>query len=135
LHSLKALGVQVAIDDFGTGYSSLAYLQRFPVDILKIDKSFVDHVSRDGHGQSISRMIITLAETLGLRTVAEGIVDAEQANALASMGCEMAQGYYYCTPLGPNELVHRIRGANQPGTLGGAARPVLSHAADLVSAA
>ena len=108
LHTLKTLGVRVAIDDFGTGYSSLSFLQRFPVDVLKIDKSFVDQMAFEGHGHSLARMIIGLGETLGMRTVAEGIQDAEQATALRDMRCELGQGYYYSAPIAPDELVRRV---------------------------
>jgi diguanylate cyclase (GGDEF)-like protein/PAS domain S-box-containing protein len=108
LHTLKALGVSIAIDDFGTGYSSLAYLQRFPVDVLKIDKSFVDQMAFAGHGQSLAKMIIGLGETLGIRTVAEGIQDAEQATALRDMRCEFGQGYYFSAAVEPDELVRRV---------------------------
>jgi hypothetical protein len=72
LHALKALGVRLAVDDFGTGYSSLAYLQRFPVDILKIDKAFVDGLLRGGAHAALARTVIALGDSLGLRTVAEG---------------------------------------------------------------
>jgi diguanylate cyclase (GGDEF)-like protein/PAS domain S-box-containing protein len=108
LHTLKALGVRVAIDDFGTGYSSLSFLQRFPVDVLKIDKSFVDQMAFAGHGHSLARMIIGLGETLGMRTIAEGIQEAEQATALREMRCEFGQGYYYSAPVRPEELVRRV---------------------------
>ena len=108
LHTLKALGVRVAIDDFGTGYSSLSFLQRFPVDVLKIDKSFVDQMAFAGHGHSLARMIIGLGETLGMRTIAEGIQEAEQAAALRDMRCELGQGYYYSAPVTPDEFVRRF---------------------------
>ena len=108
LHTLKSLGVRVAIDDFGTGYSSLSFLQRFPVDVLKIDKSFVDQMAFEGHGHSLARMIIGLGETLGMRTIAEGIQEAEQASALREMRCELGQGYYYSAPITPDELARRV---------------------------
>ncbi len=114
LHALKALGVRIAIDDFGTGYSSLAYLQRFPVDILKIDKSFVDQVAFPGHGQSLARMIIALGDTLGMRTVAEGIQDAEQATALREMHCELAQGYYFSAPVDADQFLQRLLEGTPP---------------------
>jgi diguanylate cyclase (GGDEF)-like protein len=108
LHALKALGVRIAIDDFGTGYSSLAYLQRFPVDVLKIDKSFVDQMTFSGHGQSLARMIIALGETLSIRTIAEGIQEAEQATTLRDMRCELGQGYYFSAPVSPDEFLRRV---------------------------
>ncbi|HEX9563404.1 MAG TPA: EAL domain-containing protein [Gemmatimonadaceae bacterium] len=99
LHALKALGVRIAIDDFGTGYSSLSCLQRFPVDVLKIDKTFIDQVAFEGHGQALTRMIMALGETLGLRTIAEGVEDPRQAETLRAMRCDFAQGYLYSPPV------------------------------------
>jgi diguanylate cyclase (GGDEF)-like protein len=99
LSELKALGVRIAIDDFGTGYSSLAYLQRFPVDVLKIDKAFVDSIARGGNDAALARTIVTLGETLGLRTVAEGIETADQHDELRLLGCELGQGYLYARPM------------------------------------
>ncbi|MBL0940758.1 MAG: EAL domain-containing protein [Gemmatimonadaceae bacterium] len=95
LSALKSLGVHLAIDDFGTGYSSLSYLQRFPVDVLKIDRAFVEGVSAGGSDAALARTIITLGNTLGLRTVAEGIERADQRDALAAMGCHDGQGYLF----------------------------------------
>jgi diguanylate cyclase (GGDEF)-like protein/PAS domain S-box-containing protein len=99
LHALKALGVRLAIDDFGTGYSSLSYLQRFPVDVLKIDKAFVDGVARGGSDAALARAIIALGDSLGLRTVAEGIEHPEQWAQLAALGCGHGQGYLFARPL------------------------------------
>lgn len=99
LQGLKELGVQLAIDDFGTGYSSLAYLQRFPMDILKIDKSFVDGVARGGNDAALTRTIIALGEMLSLRCVAEGIETAEQWAQLRVLGCALGQGFYFSRPL------------------------------------
>jgi predicted signal transduction protein with EAL and GGDEF domain len=99
LLALKALGVRLAVDDFGTGYSSLAYLQQFPVDILKIDKSFVDEVARSADAAALARTIVALAEMLGLRTVAEGVEDAGQREALEAIGCAYGQGYLFARPL------------------------------------
>jgi len=99
LGALKDLGVQLAIDDFGTGYSSLRYLQQFPVDVLKIDKSFVEGVARGGRDAALGRTIVALAETLGLRTVAEGIEDPAQRERLRTMGCDLGQGYLFARPL------------------------------------
>ena len=101
LHALKGLGVRLAIDDFGTGYSSLSYLQRFPVDLLKIDRAFVSTLADDdttGDNGSLAATIVSLAKTLRLRAVAEGVETAEQADALAELGCELAQGYYFARP-------------------------------------
>ncbi|GJG86338.1 hypothetical protein tb265_15190 [Gemmatimonadetes bacterium T265] len=103
LHALKALGVGVALDDFGTGYSSLSYLQQFPIDVLKIDKRFVDGVASGGEDAALARTIVALGQTLGLRTVAEGVETAEQRDALAGFGCLLGQGYLFARPLPADE--------------------------------
>jgi diguanylate cyclase (GGDEF)-like protein/PAS domain S-box-containing protein len=94
-HRLKALGVKVAIDDFGTGYSSLSYLHRFPIDILKIDRSFVTGLTSSDDGPDLARAVITLGETLGLETVAEGIELEPQVAALLALGCVAGQGFLF----------------------------------------
>jgi len=99
LHALRALGVRVAIDDFGTGYSSLSYLQVLPVDILKLDKSFVDRMTKSSRDAAFVRVIVGLAESLSLRCVAEGIEQPEQQRLLAEMGCGFGQGYLFARPL------------------------------------
>ena len=99
LTRLKALGVLLAIDDFGTGFSSLAYLKRFPVDLLKIDKSFVDGVALRGHDTAIVQSIIALGHALGLRVIAEGVESPEQLRELRSLGSELGQGYFFGRPL------------------------------------
>jgi diguanylate cyclase (GGDEF)-like protein/PAS domain S-box-containing protein len=105
LEALKELGLRLAIDDFGTGYSSLSYLQRFPVDVLKIDRSFVDGVARGASDAALARTIIALGDTLGLRTVAEGIEDRAQRDQLRLLGCHLGQGYLFSRPLtAPNAL-------------------------------
>jgi diguanylate cyclase (GGDEF)-like protein len=98
LRQLKALGVRLAIDDFGTGYSSLSYLHRFPIDILKIDQSFVSRLTNTYNGPELARAVITLAETLGLDTVAEGIELEPQVAALLTLGCVAGQGFLFATP-------------------------------------
>jgi EAL domain-containing protein (putative c-di-GMP-specific phosphodiesterase class I) len=95
LHRLKALGVRLAIDDFGTGYSSLSYLHRFPIDILKIDRSFVSRLTNSDNGPELARAVITLGETLGLDTVAEGIEFEPQVAALLALGCVAGQGFLF----------------------------------------
>jgi diguanylate cyclase (GGDEF)-like protein len=99
LGALRSLGVHLAIDDFGTGYSSLSYLERFPIDILKIDRTFVSAVGDDV--SPIARAIVDLGRTLGLEVIAEGIEHAEQARALADIGCRYGQGFLYARPMGP----------------------------------
>ncbi|WP_250029006.1 putative bifunctional diguanylate cyclase/phosphodiesterase [Paractinoplanes maris] len=99
LGALKALGLRLAIDDFGTGYSSLAYLRRFPVDIIKIDKSFVDDVVDEPTAAALTHGIIQLGRALELSTIAEGIEHAGQLTSLAGGNCELGQGYYFAEPL------------------------------------
>jgi EAL domain-containing protein (putative c-di-GMP-specific phosphodiesterase class I) len=99
LTQLKQLGVQLAVDDFGTGYSSLNYIRRFPVDILKVDKSFVDGVNEGGEESALTAAIIDLAGILNLRPVAEGIERADQLEKLLELGCELGQGFYFSKPL------------------------------------
>ncbi|GAB2837584.1 hypothetical protein GCM10027277_00470 [Pseudoduganella ginsengisoli] len=99
LHRLKAIGVGISLDDFGTGYSSLAYLKRFPIDVLKIDKSFVDDVAHAASDAAIALSVISLAHNLNMRVVAEGVETPEQARFLASHGCDAMQGYLYSRPL------------------------------------
>jgi diguanylate cyclase (GGDEF)-like protein/PAS domain S-box-containing protein len=99
LAELKELGVQLAVDDFGTGYSSLNYIRRFPVDILKVDKSFVDGVNEGGEESALTAAIIELAGILRLRPVAEGIERADQLEKLLDLRCDLGQGYYFARPL------------------------------------
>lgn len=98
LNGLKRLGVQLAIDDFGTGWSSLGHLRRFPIDVVKLDRSFVSGLDREPQDVSIAAAIISLAHALGLSTVAEGIETGEQLAVLASLGCDLGQGYLFARP-------------------------------------
>ncbi|WP_433717597.1 putative bifunctional diguanylate cyclase/phosphodiesterase [Actinoplanes sp. CA-051413] len=103
LQRLKALGVTLAMDDFGTGYSSLAYLGRFPMDVLKIDRSFVDRLGGDREDEALVRTIVRLARSLGMSTVAEGIEDAAQLAILRELDCDLAQGFFLSRPLPATE--------------------------------
>jgi EAL domain-containing protein (putative c-di-GMP-specific phosphodiesterase class I) len=91
--------VLLAIDDFGTGYSSLSYLRRFPIDMLKIDKAFVDGIGQGREDTALANAIVKLSHTLQLHTVAEGIEQASQAAHLASLGCHDGQGFHFARPL------------------------------------
>lgn len=99
LGQLKALGASIALDDFGTGYSSLVYLHRFPIDCLKIDRSFSSSIARSDRSRAIVRSIITLAQSMGLRTVAEGVEEREVADELLALGCQFAQGTRFGQPV------------------------------------
>jgi len=104
LHALKALGVVLSIDDFGTGYSSLNYLNRFPIDKLKIDQSFVHRMLEDPTDLAIVRAIVGLGHTLGLQVVAEGVETPLEAGTLKAAGCDELQGYLIAKPMPPDEL-------------------------------
>ncbi len=99
LRDLKTLGVRIAVDDFGTGYSSLAYLRKFPVDSLKIDRTFITSLARSGEAQALAHTLIQLGKALGLQTLAEGVEDRDQVRALQREGCDLAQGYLFARPL------------------------------------
>ena len=107
MSELKALGVRLSIDDFGTGYSSLSRLQRFPVDRLKIDRSFISAMTADLESHEIVRIIMLLAHNLGLKVVAEGIENQEQIAMLKDLGCELAQGYFFSRP-GPAGVIEEL---------------------------
>ena len=104
LTQLKELGVQLAIDDFGTGYSSLNYVRRFPVDILKVDKSFIDGVGDGGESSALTAAVIELAGILNLKPVAEGIERADQLERLLELKCDLGQGFFFAKPLPPADL-------------------------------
>jgi predicted signal transduction protein with EAL and GGDEF domain len=111
LRALKALGVRLAVDDFGTGYSSLSYLQRFPIDILKIDRSFVAAIDSGQDEYSLARAIVSLARSLHLQAVAEGVETQAQEDALRELRCDLAQGYYLAVPQGAEAVGAMLRDA------------------------
>jgi diguanylate cyclase (GGDEF)-like protein/PAS domain S-box-containing protein len=115
LRDLKQLGVQLAIDDFGTGYSSLSYLRRFPIDMLKIDKAFVDGIADGREDVALAHAIVNLSHTLRLHTIAEGIELPEQAANLAALGCQDGQGYHFARPLAPEAMTELLERTLTPG--------------------
>jgi len=114
LTSLKNLGVEISIDDFGTGYSSLAYLQKLPVDVVKIDKTFIDKIAIDPKSKEFLRVLLALTQTLDLSAIAEGVETAAQRDVLVELGCGMAQGYYFSRPLDPKAAEALISRCSQP---------------------
>ncbi len=104
LRALKALGVRLAIDDFGTGYSSLSYLRQFPIDILKIDRSFISSLDGSTDSMALVRSILNLSSTLRLETVAEGIEESEQREVLRELGAQQGQGYLFARPMAPDDM-------------------------------
>ena len=111
LQQIKALGVLLAIDDFGTGYSSLSYLHRFPLDTLKIDRSFISGVGHSGEGMEIAQTIMPMAKNLRLDVIAEGVETIEQVVLLKKLHCKYAQGYYFSKPLAAEEVALLLEGA------------------------
>jgi diguanylate cyclase (GGDEF)-like protein len=105
MRALCEVGMRIAVDDFGTGYSSLAYLTRFPISALKIDRSFVRDMSRDTSDATIVRTIVEMAHSLGFTVIAEGVETEEQATLLQRLRCEQAQGYFFALPMPPEELM------------------------------
>jgi EAL domain-containing protein (putative c-di-GMP-specific phosphodiesterase class I) len=111
LRELKSLGVQLIIDDFGTGYSSLSYLKRFPVDVLKIDKSFVDGLGDDPEDTAIVQAVISLAAAFGLQVIAEGVEKAEHSAILQELGCRLGQGNFYAKPVSADAVEKFMAGS------------------------
>jgi diguanylate cyclase (GGDEF)-like protein len=130
LRELKSLGVRISMDDFGTGYSSLASLQDLPLDILKIDKAFVDHIAEDPRRTAFAQAIIRMGKTLGLGLIAEGVETAEQSERLQSLGCRFAQGFYFSRPVSGEEIKVMLHAAHAMRLAGGrwsAADPPEAH--------
>jgi EAL domain-containing protein (putative c-di-GMP-specific phosphodiesterase class I) len=113
LHELRRIGVRLAIDDFGTGYSSLSYLHRFPVDIVKIDRSFVERLTGETDETSLAGSIVRIGQGLRVTTVAEGIEDAVQLRALQRIGCDHGQGFHFARPMSAADFERYIAEAGQ----------------------
>ena len=109
LQALRDLGIRIALDDFGTGYSALAYLRHFPIDVLKVDKSFVSWVRDDGVKDGVTKAIISMGQSLSMRTVAEGIETRAQLDWLRSLGCSLGQGYFFSLPLPADQFVELLQ--------------------------
>ena len=114
LERLSRMGVIVSVDDFGTGYSSMSYLRRFPIDKLKIDRSFIANVMTSVDDASIVRAIISLAHGLRLKVVAEGVENAEQVKFLQDLGCDQYQGFYFSRPVDSAVFEEMLRSGNAP---------------------
>ncbi len=122
MQQIRSMGIHLSLDDFGTGYSSLAYLKKFPLNTLKIDKAFVDDIEQSEQGRNMVATIITIAHNLEMQVVAEGVETNTQLNVLAELGCEQLQGYLYSKPLATNNfqkylLSHQIAGKSTEFTI------------------
>lgn len=117
LARLKALGIKISIDDFGTGYSAMAYLERFPLDTLKIDRSFICKIDDQGKGGAIAETIVAMAKALKKRVIAEGVETQGQANFLRKLDCDLLQGYFFCRPLPGQEVSAFIRETEAVGAI------------------
>ena len=113
LDQLKAMKVKIAIDDFGTGYSSLSYLKRFPVDTIKIDKSFVAEMETSATSAALVKAVVDLAHNLGVATVAEGVENADQKAKIQDLGCTYGQGYLFARPLTAGQIEEKLDAARQ----------------------
>jgi EAL domain-containing protein (putative c-di-GMP-specific phosphodiesterase class I) len=109
LLQLRDLGVKLGLDDFGTGYSSLSYLHRFPLDTLKIDRSFIARMSQDDENLEIVRTIVSLGKNLGMEVIAEGVEETTQLSDLRDMDCQQGQGYFFARPLASQAAFELLR--------------------------
>jgi EAL domain-containing protein (putative c-di-GMP-specific phosphodiesterase class I) len=108
LRELRDLGIRIALDDFGTGFSSLSYLRRLPIDIVKIDQGFIADIGRAAEGREIAAAVTNLAHVLGKSVTAEGVETEHQRHAVADMGCDLAQGYYFGRPMSAADIAARL---------------------------
>ncbi|MEU9392761.1 aminotransferase class I/II-fold pyridoxal phosphate-dependent enzyme [Streptomyces sp. NPDC048324] len=134
LRALKELGVQIAVDDFGTGFSSLRYLRDFPIDVLKIDKTFIDDITRDAQQVALVEGIVRIADTLGLQVIAEGIEEPAQRDLLAGMGCRFGQGYLFARPMTVEQSERVLRRSGSGRFVEAGSDPKPAPAADARSA-
>jgi EAL domain-containing protein (putative c-di-GMP-specific phosphodiesterase class I) len=109
LNELKKLGIRTAIDDFGTGHSSLSYLRKLPIEVLKIDKSFIDEIISSNEDRTLVKGIIDMVHALGIDVVAEGVENHQMAVLLQNMNCDLVQGYHYCKPIPERDFIELIR--------------------------
>lgn len=116
MKSFRDMGLRISLDDFGTGYSSLGYLRRFPIDTLKVDRSFITNIHRDPEDTAIVTAISSIAQRLGLQVVAEGVENEEQVASVRSCGCRMAQGFYFARPMAATELAKMVERNSTPPT-------------------
>jgi EAL domain-containing protein (putative c-di-GMP-specific phosphodiesterase class I) len=114
LTKIKEIGVRIAIDDFGTGYSSLAQIKNFPIDTLKVDRSFIRDIPQDAENKAITEAIITMGKTLSLVVVAEGVETKEEENFLREQVCDEMQGFYFSKPIEPDRFADLLRKQNDP---------------------
>ena len=126
LTQIKQLGVHIAIDDFGTGYSSLAHLQRFPVDALKIDRSFIAGMTENREGQTLIHTLVQLGKALSIETFAEGIEQQQELTLLQAEHCDSGQGYLFARPLDPASIEMFFQSETDTATHHSSTRPSLS---------
>jgi EAL domain-containing protein (putative c-di-GMP-specific phosphodiesterase class I) len=119
LAELRRLGLSIAIDDFGTGFSSLAHLQRFPLDAVKVDRSFIASIAQPGKGAAVARAVIAMAHSFDLRAVAEGVETEEQARFLRIQGCDEMQGFLFSQALSPEQAAELLERDAPPAQAAG----------------